>query len=199
MKLFYSDTSPYARKVRVVAMEKNIELELITTDVFAKEDTIRDVNPLGKIPALVDGDKVYCDSSVICEYLDWKGQPTPRLIPEKEQERLEVLRLDFLALGILDAAVKLTIETKKRPEKLRWDDWKERQEQAINSTLGALERETSAFTGDIQMHHITLGVALAYLDFRHEYLGWRLGHPQLTSLQDAFAKRPSMLETAVGE
>lgn len=195
MKLYYSDASPYARKVRVVALEKNIELELVLTDVFAKDSEVYSVNPLGKVPTLVDDGVSYCDSSVIAEYLDWKGKPTPRLMPETEQERLRVLRLDYLALGILDAAVKLTIELRKRPEKLRWDEWKERQELAINGTLNMLEKESSAFTGEIHMHHITLGVALAYLDYRHEYLGWRLGHPQLTSWYEAFAKRPSMAET----
>ena len=72
MKLYYSITSPFARKVRVAADLLGLEsqIELISTDVYAKNDYYR-VNPLVKIPALQlrDGNTL-TNSPFILEYLD---------------------------------------------------------------------------------------------------------------------------------
>lgn len=196
MKLYYSQTSPFARKVLVTALEKGQELELVPALPWENDPALLASNPLGKIPALVlENGRTYCDSPLICEYLDMLTEE-PRLIPQAAEGRLEVLRLDALALGIMDAGVKLTIEMLKRPPELLWEEWKERQEQAITRTLGILEAETVAFSGELRLHHITLATALGYLDFRHDYLGWRLGHPQLTKWYEKFSQRPSMQETA---
>ncbi len=53
MKLLYTKRSPYARKVRIVALEKDIPLELIEEDLTKKTSTLIDKNPVGKIPALI--------------------------------------------------------------------------------------------------------------------------------------------------
>ena len=55
MKLRYSLASPYARKVTVTAIETGLEdqLEKILSKPFDANTKIGDVNPLGKIPALI--------------------------------------------------------------------------------------------------------------------------------------------------
>ena len=75
MKLLYSLTSPYARKVRIVAAEKRIAIDLEQVVLADPDCPVPQYNPLGKIPVLVmdDGDSLY-DSSVIVDYLD---QRTP--------------------------------------------------------------------------------------------------------------------------
>lgn len=59
MKLWYSTTSPFVRKVRAVAhfhgLDSQIEL-LQTTKAFAFDSGQNAVNPLGKIPALQKDD-----------------------------------------------------------------------------------------------------------------------------------------------
>ena len=53
MKLIASLTSPFARKVRIVAAEKHIEYQLVV-DVPWDDDThVPDFNPLGKVPVWV--------------------------------------------------------------------------------------------------------------------------------------------------
>ena len=47
MKLLYTPRSPYARKVRVVAIEKGIGLELISEDLVNKSPGLVKANPLG--------------------------------------------------------------------------------------------------------------------------------------------------------
>ena len=84
MKLLYQTHSPYARKVLVAAHEMGIaqELEVIhhETSPLLRNDAVFALNPLGKVPVLIDADgTVVFDSDVICEFLDRRhdGRQTP--------------------------------------------------------------------------------------------------------------------------
>jgi glutathione S-transferase len=72
MRLLYTPNSPYARKVRIVALEKHTELVLEEVVLGDPDSPLKQHNPLGKIPVLIlnDGDNLY-DSKVIVEYLDF--------------------------------------------------------------------------------------------------------------------------------
>ena len=63
MKLSYSPTSPYARKVRAVAHFKGISgrVELVAIDTWNVPESLRAANPLGKVPCLTrdDGTSLY--------------------------------------------------------------------------------------------------------------------------------------------
>ena len=73
MKLRFSPTSPYVRKVVVTAAETGLadQIELVPTNPRDPNANLGEDNPLGKVPALVTDDGVNLfDSPVICEYLD---------------------------------------------------------------------------------------------------------------------------------
>ncbi|MGA8053380.1 MAG: glutathione S-transferase N-terminal domain-containing protein, partial [Burkholderiales bacterium] len=53
MKLLGSLASPFTRKVRVVAAEKRIELQLQLQNPNAPDTTVPNFNPLGKVPVLL--------------------------------------------------------------------------------------------------------------------------------------------------
>jgi glutathione S-transferase len=64
----------------------------------------------------------------------------------------------------------------------------------LTTCVDALEQEAddldaSGFT----IGHLTIGVALGYLDFRFGDLAWRTGHPKLTAWHASFNARPSVL------
>lgn len=194
MKLYYSEASPFARRVRVMAHEKGIALELVPTMPLNNDPAFLTIAPIGLIPVLVADDGVtYHDSYVICEYLDIY-KPEPNIIPNTPKERLEVLRRDFLANGVMQAAVKLTIEG-RRPEDKQWDVWAQRQRDAIARTLAHIEAALDYDSNPLTLDAITLGSALYYLDLRHESIDWRSANPKLAEWYAAFSKRPSMLET----
>ena len=50
MKLIGSDSSPYVRKVRIVMVEKKLDYQFVTEDVWAAGTAIGASNPLGKVP-----------------------------------------------------------------------------------------------------------------------------------------------------
>jgi len=93
MKLMLSLPSPFARKVRAVAAERGIALELVEVDVFQADNGVAEANPLRKVPCLVTDDgEAWYDSRVIVELLDGLGDG-PRLIPDDRAERLAARRI----------------------------------------------------------------------------------------------------------
>ena len=78
--LLGGSVSPFVRKARVFLVEKGLDFEHTQVNPFAGPPGWREISPLGRIPALKDGDRVINDSSVIALYLE-KRFPTPALYP----------------------------------------------------------------------------------------------------------------------
>lgn len=196
MKLYFSVNSPYARKCRVLVLEKGLQNNVEFVDRMPLTDPIPPdllaANPLGRVPALeLDDGTTLTESALICEYLD--SLSAPHLFP-KEQKEYFVMRR-FLALndGILDAAVHCRLEAMKPPER-QTPEWVARKEKSIVRTLGTLEGEIPA-QAPITMATIGFGVMLAYLDLRLPHLDWRKAHPTYADWLKTFSTRPSMLAT----
>lgn len=196
MKLRYSPTSPFVRKVTVALHETGQidTVELVPTDVWNPESDIARDNPVGKVPALVaDDGAAYVESSMICEYLD-SLHGGAKLYPASGPDRWRVLRLQALADGIIGAAVDRIIES-RRPQDKQWSGWHERRAAAIARTLDLLESEAHTLGDEANGGTIALGCALGYLDFRFNAENWRDGRPRLAAWYEKFASRPSMQAT----
>lgn len=197
MQLFYSPTSPYARKCRVVARERGLmaELEEIACNPHDDPPELQKSNPLGKVPALVlDDATAIFDSPVIAEYLDGLGS-APALIPAAGAARFKVLVAAALGQGVTDAAYNATMEG-RRPEGQRSPEAVARYRAAILRSLDYMADHLAGLPGELTMGHIGCGTALGYLDLRHGNLKWREGRNALASWFDEFNARPSMQETA---
>ena len=199
MKLLYSNTSPYARKVRVVAAEKRIDVQMAQVVLSDPDCPVNDYNPLGKIPVLVlpDGDSLY-DSRVIVEYLDHRT-PLAHLIPQEHTARIAVRRWEALADGVTDAAVAAMLED-RRPE--------EKQDAAvIAKQMGKVERGLKVLNDDLgkrkwcvndsfSLADIAVGCMLGYIEMRYQHLDWQQQYPNLARHYAVLMKRPSFKDTA---
>jgi len=197
MKLRFSPTSPYVRKVSVAAAELGLagRIERVLTDTRDPKSGLPQDNPLGKVPALtIDDGEVLYDSPVICEYLDSLHQG-PKLFPATGPARWRALRQQALCDGILDAAILRMLESVRRPEALRWPDWIALQSGKVARALDRLEAEVAQLSGPLTIGQIAAGCTLGYLDFRFAKEDWRPAHPKLAAWYKDFAKRPSMQET----
>ncbi len=201
MQLIYAPASPFARKVRVVAIETGqaSEIELIdATGISPVNPTeiVTRLNPLARIPALLNEEgQLVIDSRVICEYLDSR-HVGHRLIPDADsKQRWQSLTLAGVAEGILDTAVPLRYETALRPEELRWTQLIDSQFNRINHTLDYLEPNAAALGEDVCIGRIGLACALGYLDFRFEEFTWRTTRPGITAWYRDFSNRESMMQT----
>jgi glutathione S-transferase len=199
MKLIGSFTSPYVRKVRIVLAEKKIECAHVPEDVWAATTTIKESNPLGKVPCLVmdDGGAVF-DSRVIVEYLDTIN-PVNRLIPANGRARVEVRCWEALADGICDAAILARLES-MRPAGEKSQGWIDRQlgkvESGVKAMAHGLEDNPWCSGNAFSLADVACGMALGYLDFRFPQITWRKQYPNLAKLADKLGARQSFIDTA---
>lgn len=196
MKLRFSATSPYVRKVTVTLHETGQfdSVDIVATNAWDPDTDLPRDNPLGKVPALIlDDGTVYVESAMICEYLD-SLHGGPKLYPAAGPDRWQALRLHALANGMIDATIDRVVEG-RRPAEQQWDAWKDRRKSGTARTLDVLEQEADSLGGAITIGHVTLGCALGYTDLRAAGDGWRNGRPKLAAWYEGFAQRESMTAT----
>jgi glutathione S-transferase len=199
MKLIGSHTSPFVRKVRIVLAEKKIEYDFVIDSPWLEGSKVPNINPLGKIPALVlDDDTPLFDSRVIVEYID-SVTPNNKLIPAPSRERTEVKRWEALADGICDAAAAVFLEA-KRPPAQQSADWIARQRGKIMRGLEFMAEELGekpfCMGTHLSLADIAVGTALGYLSFRFADIDWQAAHPNLGRLYAKLMQRPSLADTA---
>jgi glutathione S-transferase len=196
MKLYWSPRSPFVRKVMVCAHElglsDRIEKVYALVAMTRTNPEVMQVNPIGRIPALVTGEGIVLyDSRVICEYLD-TVYGASRLFPRETPRRWDVLRRLALGDGMLETLV-LWRSEHSRPAGERSAATLAAFEQKAASALEALEND--AATRELDIGDIAIGCALGYLDFRYARLGWRAQAPRAAAWFETFNARPSMQQT----
>jgi glutathione S-transferase len=190
LTLRFSPSSPFVRKIRIAAsvlgLEKDIKAE--PAETTNPSDTVRQQNPLGKIPTLVleDGSTLF-DSRVILEYLDHRAGGG-RIIPKDPTARFAALRLQALADGILDASILQVYEGRFRPAERHEPKWVEHQAGKVARGLAALEAAPPGLGSPPDVGQITVACTLGYRDFRFGE-GWRKDHPRLVAWLDGFAAK----------
>lgn len=198
MKLLYTMNSPYARKVRIVGIEKHIDITLQEVNLSDPDCPVKNHNPLGKVPVLIlnDGDSLY-DSRVIVEYLDFHT-PVARIIPQDHNAKIRVRRWEALSDGVCDAAVAAMLEGRKPVE--------QQSKANMNKQIDKVTRGLEVLNLDIfkkkwcvnetfSLADIALGCALGYIDLRFKELNWQEKYPNLAKHYSLLVKRPSFKQT----
>ncbi len=193
-----SPASPFGRKVKISASLLGLtdRIQVVDADTMNPEDTLRQQNPLGKIPALIlkDGEALY-DSRVIVEYLDHLAGGG-RILPTG-WDRFLALREQALADGIMDAALLQVYEGRWRAEDRREQKWVEHHADKVRRGLDYAEAHLSTPHAALHIGHIALACALGYLDLRFAG-GWRETYPKLVAwLNDFEARVPAFAKTRV--
>lgn len=195
MRLFYTTSSAFARKCRIVLREKGLlgRVEEVLTDPYASDPALVALNPIVRVPTLVDDDgAVFIESPIICAYLDEIGQG-PRLLPAAGPEHWRVRRLAAVADGALETGARLVLE-RRRPEAERSPSWMERWRTGLVRSLDALEAQIPAGQG-VDMAGITIAALATWLDFRLSDIDWRAGHPRIAAIQAELETRDSFKAT----
>ena len=189
MQLRSSPSSPFGRKVKMATYILGFDDQVtpVLTDTLDPNDSICDVNPLGKIPALEDDGTTYYDSRVIMEYLDAKAGGG-KIIPASGPTRYEALTRAALMDGILDAAILVIYERRMRPEDKYVESVVERQRGKIIRGLEVIAANNPSYGNGAMpdIGEIGLACVLDYLDFRKQ-VNWRDHAPNLASWLADFA------------
>ena len=80
MTLYAAETDPVGYSVRLVLMEKDINVEVKYVDEENKPEDLNDLNPYDNLLTLIDRDLVLYDGQIMIEYVD-ERYPHPPLMP----------------------------------------------------------------------------------------------------------------------
>ncbi len=208
MKLYISTTSPFVRKVLVLARELGVDGSLETVPVMitptSPDDVLASKNPLGKIPTLeLDDGTILFDSRVICAHL-LALVPNQTVRPGGHAGLLSD-RLVAAADGLLDAGILSRYETVLRPEAYRWSEWIDGQCDKVERSLRWLEENAGVSETRFELGDIALACSLGWLVFRQPLRDRSKGEtdpralaPKLFAWFDAASERPSMIATVPG-
>jgi glutathione S-transferase len=195
--LHWSPRSPYVRKVMIALHEKGLAEQVTTVrtyvDPMVPLTGFMDINPLSKVPTLeLDDGQVLFDSHVICRWADRTGVVGPNLY----HNVLIAERDEAVGSGLLDVAVPWLIEARLRPVELRSDAIMAMYRTKVNRVLDWLEPRVAGLAGrPFDIGHVSIGVALCYLDFRFGAEDWRTHRPRLSAWHAEFCQRPSVQAT----
>jgi glutathione S-transferase len=187
MKLFGTTTSPFVRRVRVVAAEVGEAVDRIDTATDAGMAQLREVSPIRKVPvAVIDGKLLY-DSRVIIDWLvttrGWGGV-------EPARDRWHEQNL----LNAIDAALDSVIQLfylRRDGVTVDGTPYAQRQLERTDAIFAWLAKELrpQAFG----LPEISVCCALDWMDFRKTYPTERA--KGLDAVRTALRDRPSMVAT----
>jgi glutathione S-transferase len=196
MKLTFSQGSPFARKVRIAAIEFGLmdKIELVPATVAPtqpNEQYSHDISPIRKLPALIlDDGQVLVDSTVITEYLDELAGG--KLIPASGPARWQVKSEHAILQGMTDAMLLCRYETFLRPKELQWPKWVDDQWDRAWQGLARFENHSDIITRPMDIAQIALVCVLGYADFRFSDCGWRKAFPKLDAFHEKMLLRESV-------
>jgi glutathione S-transferase len=196
MKLTFSPASPFARKVRIAAIELGLidKIEFVPTTVApgTSNDEYSRITPLKKLPVLIlDDGNVILDSYVISEYLD-ELAGGGKLIPASGPARWKVKTDHSLLQGMLDSMLLCRYEKITRPEALRWQAWSDDHWNRAWKGMARFEAREDVLSGPLTIAQIGLVCVLGYADFRFADCGWRKAYPKLDEFHQKMLERASV-------
>ena len=196
MKLTFSPSSPFARKVRIAAIELGLidKIELMPTTVAPGQanDEYSRITPLKKLPALIlDNGDVIVDSYVIVEYLD-ELAGGGKLIPASGPARWKVRSDHSMVQGMLDSMLLCRYEKMVRPQGLQWQAWNDDHWNRAWQGFARFDKQADVLSRPLDIVQIALVCVLGYADFRFADCGWRKAYPNLDAFHEKMLTRPSV-------
>ncbi|WP_284336119.1 glutathione S-transferase family protein [Comamonas sp. NoAH] len=196
MQLFLNATSPFARVVRVITLEKGLvdRVNLVWTDPWSNDPALLAQHPQARIPVLVTEEgSAIAESLLIAQYLDHIGSGA-RLVPPEQMAA--VLAHTSVAYGLMEATFQVVIARKYEGETADNSVLGQRRLAAIARALQTLEDTPPQPLGTrITLAQIMAAVAIEYLLFRLPALCPVARYPQLHAWLQPLRQRPSIAST----
>ena len=138
LKVYGVHGSPFVRKVFIALDFKGVPYEIVPQMPFARDSDYLKINPLGKIPSLVDGDLTLGDSKVICRYLE-DAYPDPALYPKATADKAKADWYEDLCGGrVAELAAGIFFQRFMRPMAFKQDPDEELVSKIIDKDLPPL-------------------------------------------------------------
>jgi glutathione S-transferase len=193
MKLYGTTTSPFVRRVRVIAAEVKVPIELVDTATPAGQTALREVSPIRKVPvAIADGTTLFDSRTIIDWITAHHGFGGLAGLREPWREANLVNAID----AAIDAAIQL-FYLRRDGVAIDGTPYATRQLEradAIFTWLGTqLAPDRRGFADGLGLPEITLVCALDWMEFRSAYPTERAS--AVASVRAAWADHPSIAAT----
>jgi glutathione S-transferase len=159
--------SPFVRRVAVTMNLLEMAFEHRNWSVGKDFELIRQFNPLGRVPTLVQPDgEALIESNAILDFLDECAGPERALMPRSGKDRRQALRIMAMATGAAEKGVTQVYETVFRPPEKRYRPWVERCHTQMHAALSELDRVCQARAGEWlignRMTHLDITATCVY-------------------------------------
>ena len=193
MKLYGTTTSPYVRRVRIVAAEVGEPVDRVDTATEAGMAALREVSPIRKVPVAVVGERTLYDSRAIIAWLvgtrGW-GELAPPRDPWREGNLVNAVD------GALDSVIQL-FYLRRDGVAIDGTPYAERQLARADAIFAWLATQLApdgrSFGSGLGLAEIALIAALDWMEFRKTYPTERARGVE--SVRAAWADRPSLATT----
>jgi glutathione S-transferase len=194
MKLFITVNSPYARIVRVAAIEMGLDsrMDIEVVTVRDPRSALLPHNPTGKVPTLrTDSGEILSETRIILEHLD-ALQPGKKLLAANSElvGRAEEGRI----FGCLDG-ISTWAREYRRPAPKRFQWLMEVEHARAARCFDFFDGDPALLSDGIRIAQIALGCSVGFADVFLDDFDWRDGRPNLSAWYDNFLDRPSMGST----
>jgi glutathione S-transferase len=197
MKIFYTVTSPIARKCRIISRELGLmdQMEEVITTTRSEDALIMDHNPNGMVPTLEtnEGFKIV-ESMAICNYLE-KQSTSKEFIPQDEKSYWQIYALDTIASQTLESIVSRAREKLYKPAEFHFPAGIKHEQRRATRTFDLLEKQSDAFNNTFNKLHVTIGLACLVLDNVFPDEKWKENRKNLVEIYENFKERESFLDT----
>jgi len=188
--LYNGPTSPFGRKVKIVSLLHEIDLEEKIINVY-ESDFLDKSNPLRKIPTLLVNNLSIIDSDNICLYFD-SITNKKSLFPKDRY--WQIMSLTSLANGLMEAVLERFMEI-SRPDHEQSKKFINKLETRALRTINWLENNWSNYNEEyFTMDKIAIACALDYTSFRFTNK-WKKDHSKLDKWFNNFLKNDFMEST----
>ena len=189
--LIGSLTSPYVRKIRLLLHGTPFELKIVNYLEEAGNDYLRSINPVNKLPVLIDGNRTILDSRIIFNYLSKKNNWVPFTI---EEENI-LTAID----GAMDSTINLFMLARGGLDLNCGNAFVERQTARIPHILESLTPWVKTLDHKNPTHWnfltISLYCFLYWAEFRKMYN--LENHPEMKQFLENFKDAPGVAETSI--
>ena len=188
--LYNGPTSPFGRKVKIVSIVHEIELEEKIINIYEAE-FLDQHNPLRKIPTLLINKLTIIDSDNICLYFD-SITNKKSLFPKECY--WQIMSLTSVANGLMEAVLERFMEI-SRPDQEKSKKTIKKLETRALRTIKWLENNWNNYNEqNLTMDQIAIACALDYTSFRLTDK-WRKNNSNLDKWFNNFLKNDFMIST----
>ena len=188
--LYNGPTSPFGRKVKIVSIVHEIDVEEKNINIY-EADFLDQHNPLRKIPTLLINNLTIIDSDNICLYFD-SITKKKSLFPKDRY--WEIMSLTSIANGLMEAVLERFMEI-SRPNEEKSKKTIDKLETRALRTIEWLKNNWNNYNEqNLTMDQIAIACALDYTSFRFTN-NWKKESSKLYKWFNMFLQNEFMAST----